>query len=229
MRFQRPAWLLIGLALLLGVAGATAQGTFQNLGFESALVSGHAPHDGLPITSALPGWAAGVDGADKTATVYYDAVSLGGPFIAINDANTGFGFTPIQGRFSACLFSTGGNLPVATSISQTGLVPADTMSLQAQMVVQGPTPVVMLGGQVINMVPLAAFPAYTLYGADVSAFAGQTATLSFTEPPPGQASVSSLELDGIVFSSEPIPEPGTIAMLSLGALLVGWHVLRRRR
>ena len=43
MIVQRPAWLAGGFALLLSAAGATGQGTFQNLGFESARVSGYAP------------------------------------------------------------------------------------------------------------------------------------------------------------------------------------------
>jgi len=217
------AWMLI---CLFASHVAVAQGTFQNLNFESAFLVGYPPGAGVPITRRMPGWAAGVDGTDKTATVAYDAVSLGGPFIAINDANTGFGFTPIQGSFSACLFSSGGNLPVATSISQPGLVPSGTMSLQAEMVVHGPTPVVMLGGQALNMVPLASFPTYTLYGAGVSAFAGQTATLSFTEPPsPIPGSPSSLVLDDIVVSPEPVPEPGPFFMFTLGALLLRQRVL----
>jgi len=40
MNLLRPAWLSAGLALLLSGAGAVAQGTFQNLGFESATVVG---------------------------------------------------------------------------------------------------------------------------------------------------------------------------------------------
>jgi hypothetical protein len=103
------------------------------------------------------------------------------------------------------------------------------MSLEAQMVVHGPTPVVMLGGQAINMVPLASFATYTLYGADVSAFAGQAATLSFTEPAPTQYLQSSLELDGIVFSPEPVPEPSPFFLFTLGALLLRRRVLGRCR
>jgi hypothetical protein len=216
-------------AFVIPICSAIGQGTFQNLNFESAQVSGLSPGANLPITAGLPGWAAGVDGSNKAGTIWYDTLSLGGALISVNDANTGFGFAPIEGSFSAYLFSQGLSSPIAMSISQSGLVPSGTMSLEVKMRVQGPSPVVMLGGQVISMFPLASFPTYTLYGGDASAFAGQVATLSFTEPPPPQASLSGLVLDSIIFSSQSIPEPGVFALSALAALLMGWRVLKQRR
>jgi hypothetical protein len=83
-------------------------------------VAGYAPGVYIPITVGLPGWAAGVDGSNKTSLLVYDGISLGGAALSICDANTGFGFTPIEGNFSAYLFSQGLSSPLAMSISQTG-------------------------------------------------------------------------------------------------------------
>ena len=86
---------------------------------------------------------------------------------------------------------------------------------------------VTLGGQTINMVPLQAFPAYTTYGGDVSGLAGLVAQLSVTAPPTGVP--NAVLLDNIRFSSQFVPEPGIFGLCALGALLLGWRVLARRR
>jgi len=85
----------------------------------------------------------------------------------------------------------------------------------------GAAPVVMVGVQTINMVPLQTFGNYTLYGGNISAFAGQDETLSFTEPPPASNPPSELILDDIVFSTNAVPEPATWALLMCGAGLFG--------
>jgi hypothetical protein len=77
---------------------------------------------------------------------------------------------------------------------------------------------VTLGGQTLDMVALQVFSSYTLYGANISSFSGQTEQLSITAPP--TASPNEVELDDIVFSSSPIPEPGVLGLSSLGVLLL---------
>jgi hypothetical protein len=235
MKKQIQQIAFIYLSLHWGSTVAQAQGTFQNLNFESANVSGYPVGSyTVPITSALPGWTGTYSstqfGTNQTSQVGYDVISLGGPIITLVDGNVAqYGLGPLQGTFSAALLSAGLSGQVASAISQTGLVPGGTMSLQAQMDVHGPNPVVMLGGQVINMIPLASFPTYVLYGGDISSFAGQVATLSFAEPPPGaQVSLSSLLLDNIAFSPQTVPEPNTIGLVGLGSLLVASRALKRR-
>jgi hypothetical protein len=88
-------------------------------------------------------------------------------------------------------------------------------------------PVITLGGQRVSMEPLQplqTFPSYTLYGGDVSSFAGQVAALSITEPPPAYGLIppSFVFLDDIRFVT--IPEPSFIALFALGALLIGSRV-----
>ncbi len=204
---------------------ARAQGFF-NLDFESANVGGYATGSSdVPITLALPGWtgtyASSQFGTNQTLQVGYDAISLGGAVISVVDDNAAqYGFGPLEGRYSVALFSQGLASPVSSTISQAGLVPTGTMSLRVQMSWGGAAPVVTLGGQPITLVPLQTFPNYTLYGGDVSSFSGQTAALSFVEPPPSVGSPGWVVLDGVSFSPEAVPEPSTFALLGLAGLLL---------
>jgi hypothetical protein len=229
---KRATAIFTILLLLGGIHAGVAQG-FVNLNFESANLSGYPAGDmAVPISAAFPGWSAfsiNTRTVTNTATtVWYDALSEGGAAISINDTNTGFGFVPLQGKYSAMLFGGGG---YTVGISQTGVVPGGTESLEVQVstsIFGGPfTPVIVtLGGQTISMAPLQTFPNYTLYGGDVSAFAGQIEALSITEPPPVGTPPSVVELDNIMFSSNPVAEPGTCGLILCGAVLFG---LRRWR
>jgi hypothetical protein len=70
------------------------------------------------------------------------------------------------------------------------------------------------------LITLGITPAYNIYGGDISAYANQVGELLFQE--------GGL-LDAVQFSSLPIPEPSTFGLSALGALLLGWRVLGRRR
>jgi hypothetical protein len=197
---------------------------FINLNFESANIpSGTKPGDFLPAASALPGWTpfylGASFGSNATTQVWYDGWSTGGTGISIIDGN-GYTPNPLQGKFSVFLFGSEG---VSAGISQTGLVPAGTQSLLCQVSYNALQFVAIVGGQTINMVPVATFPDYTMYGGDISAFAGQVETVSFIEPPepPGTVPPSELLLDSILFSRLPVPEPGTLALVGAGAMLFG--------
>jgi hypothetical protein len=227
--------IIVPLLFSSGLDGL-AQG-FVNLDFESANPSGYSPGaNNLPTSSAFPEWGVyysspGV-GTNAPTRVWYDSLSLGGAFISVNDVNTGSGFAPIQGQYSAYLFggpsdyfSIDGN-PTYVTLSQTGLVPNGTESLEMD-VRAGNGFTVTLGGQAINMVPLETFPGYTTYGGDISGLAGSIAQLSVTAPPTGVP--NAVLLDNIRFSSQFVPEPGVFSLSALGALLLGWHGLGRRR
>jgi hypothetical protein len=78
---------------------------------------------------------------------------------------------------------------------------------------------VSFGGHALSLSVLGITPNYDIYGADISAFAGQTGELRFTAPP------QTLNIiDNIQFSDQPVPEPGVLGLSALGALLVGWRV-----
>jgi hypothetical protein len=239
-RFKHLGWLSAGLALLLSAAGAEGQGSFQNLDFESANLAGYSPTPpggpatSVPISDGLPNWSAYFSsvsgGTFQLDGVWYDAQSLGGAAISVVDNKSSLR-PPIQGNYDVLLSGGGGFNDTSTTISQTGLVPSDTMSLQVTMQWSHIAPVITLGGLTVNMVPLQTFANYTLYGGDISSFAGLVETLSFTEPPPpsGMTPPSFLYLDDIVFSPQVVPEPSIFALFALGAIFISGLSHRRQR
>ena len=210
------------LLLLLGIEKITfAQGGFQNLDFESAGLSGYQFGTMIPIGTALPGWEAfygsGLGRTGVTDVLYGGSPGPGGSPRGLTLRDTNFNQTVLQGRLSLMLVSPFGTS--TATLSQTGLVPSDAQSLQFKIGVGTANFALSLGGQTIPVRALATVPGvYTLYGADISSFAGQTAELSLTAGPL-QALQSAVLLDDILFSPTPIPEPGSFVLLVL-ALLV---------
>ena len=96
---------------------------------------------------------------------------------------------------------------VLASIGQVGTIPATARSMQ--FYAQG-FPAVVFGGQQLGLVTLATTPTYSIFAADVSAFANQTGELLFT---------GSTTLDNIYFSSTAVPEPGALALGILGLIM----------
>jgi hypothetical protein len=240
MKPQRPTWLVAGLALLLSVAGAEGQGTFQNLDFESAVlvpVPGD-PYGGVAFGPAFPGWTVYIGGAPLDAAWYpnalYNNEFLDSSGISIFDHNFAYG-SVIQGNYTA-LLQAGMDLktlqPADTRLSQTGLVPIGTQSLlfEARFTYGRPPTsfAVTLDGQNLSLVPLSTSGGNTLYSADVRQWAGTTATLDFTLFA-GRPHIDNayLALDSIQFWQ--VPEPSVYALFALGALLLSWRALRRRR
>jgi PEP-CTERM motif len=227
---SRIVAICILLLPLFGFESGLAQG-FINLNFESANIpAGTQTGSFIPISDAFPGWTAFQTspntGSNSLSAAWYDLVSTGGEGISVNDANAPFGFGSISGKYSAYLFSgNAGNVSYDVGISQTGLVPSGTESLQFQVGEASSPFKVTLGGETINVLPLANFSTYTLYGGNVSSFAGQAETLTLTETfptmygPPG-----ILSLDNILFSTMAVPEPTTFGLLVLGgAIFFGWR------
>jgi hypothetical protein len=108
---------------------ASAQGTFNNLGFESTI----QPLDsmdptGVPSASAIPGWATYFSGF-QVSRMYYNTVSLGGAGITLHDTNSGF-FTPLQGSYGVFLQGSGAGPATSAEIGQSGTIPAAAASLR---------------------------------------------------------------------------------------------------
>src|SRR5882757_210737 len=162
------------LALLLVAPRAQAQGGFQNLGFEAArltpIPSGQFG-DFVPIDQALPGWS-GFVGSLQVSEVLQNNLFLGGANISILGPKWALNGI-IEGEFSV-LLQAGSKFSsfVDASISQTGLIPADSESIQLKA--NGSDFSVSFAGQNIPLIPLFVGDNYTLYGGDVSQFAGQT-------------------------------------------------------
>jgi hypothetical protein len=150
---------------------------------------------------------------------------LGVPYISIYDGAI-YDYVVFQGNYSAMLASyTYPFVSADVGISQTAIVPSGTESIEFEAnELNSGSFVVTFDGDPINMVPLQRFPNYTLYGGDVSPWAGQDATLSITQlappTPSGLYSPSLLQLDDITFSPTQVtPEPSPFVLMSIGGLL----------
>src|SRR5271168_1360934 len=105
----------------------------------------------------------------------YNAPTLG--TTAVTLYGNGYPGAPgpiIDGNFSV-LLQAGviGSVPTSTSISQTGLIPSGTQSLLFEVALSAlEPPEVLLGSQDIVLTPLGIGPGYTVFGGNISAWAG---------------------------------------------------------
>jgi hypothetical protein len=203
----------IAIIILASSVATFAQGTFQNLDFEEA-----NPTAGYTLAALFPGWQAFYN-STPVSVVGYDDESLGVALLSINNGAL------IQGSYTAFLQSAVvGSQSTSVTLSQTGLVPTGTESIQLDAnEPNGGSFAVTLGGDTISMVSRQSFSGYTLYGGNISAWSGQDATLSITQLAPatenGEYSPSLLELDNITFSPQAIPEPNPLALTGIGGVL----------
>ena len=207
-------WVKISFALLLLAQSGLAQG-FLNMDFESANIPGNRVSNEINPANAFPDWTV------SASFVYYDDVSLSGGSISIFDSNPPYSLAPIQGTYFA-VFQSANNVQnlYSISIGQTGQIPPSANSITFWGNDGGMQ--ITFNGQPLSFNAMGRTANYTIYGADISAFAGQTGQLLFTVPP----QTATDELDNIQFSSSTIPEPSELALTALGALLLGF---RRRQ
>jgi hypothetical protein len=223
-------WLSV---VLLATLSAQAQGTFQNLDFQDANLS-PIPAGGfggfVPITSALPGWT-GYLGSTEVTQVLQDNYTLGVASIDI----LGPSWAALIDLYTVVLQPGFGNAEnVSASISQTGLVPSDALSLQFKADIFSAFSV-SLGGEILSLIPLGTGQdsgsqlGYTLYGANIAAFAGHVETLTIT----ALAAPNTTDyFDSFDFSPSSVPEPDIAALTAIGGLLFGarkWFARRWRR
>src|SRR5258708_10253398 len=158
----------------------------------------------IATTNALPAWNAFI-GSSQVPQITYNDPALGSTYITLWATNG----AQISGNFSVLL--QGGLTASAASISQSGLVPVSAESLLFEAQAGSGTLLVSLGGQNLVFSALSNGSNYTLYAADVSAFAGQTAqlmcsALEFSTSP------NNWNIDNIQFSNQPTPEPGALVL-----------------
>ena len=96
---------------------------------------------------------------------------------------------------------------------QTGLIPLSAESI----IYWGGALQATFDNQPLTFNAIGSGSGYTIWQADISAYAGQTRQLEFTAPWQTQGL-----LDNIQFSANPVPEPGGLALGVLGGLcLIG--------
>src|SRR5258708_4562514 len=95
---------LLGLftAIALRTTPVHGQGTFQNLDFEAAGVSGYSPGS-VPASNAIPGRTACLGGVPQN-TVLYNNETLGEAAVSLQGTNGGV--QPIQGQCFVLLQAT---------------------------------------------------------------------------------------------------------------------------
>jgi len=222
VRFR--AILACVLSLIL-TSHSNAQGTFQNLNFEGALVP-PTPIGGyggeVDPALAFLGWTVGANTNPYPLFTLYNnqtldsaAVDLIGP--AFPNA---LGMSSLQGSYSVVLqYSTIWRM--FPQLSQTGLIPADAKSINF-LVSSDPyifPPFVTLNGTWINLVPIGG----GRLAGDVTAFAGSPAQMTFS------TGAYRAYFDDVRFSSERVPEPSMFTLSSLGVLLASWRLAVRAR
>ncbi len=206
--------------VLLAVLSAQAQGTFANLKFELAhpISAGNPEYPSfVTAASALPYWTVTIGGVQQTE-ISFNAPSTGSPAVVLIGPGNNFGLAPIDGNYS--VFLQGSGVPSAASISQTGLIPAGMQSLlfEAQ---PGTGPLdISIGGQNIPFTAVGTGVNYTLYGANISAWAGDSEGLTFSALE-GSLGLNNWEIDDISFSTTPEPEPSIVTLTAIGGLLFG--------
>jgi hypothetical protein len=219
---------IVAQSVILSVAVSTqAQGIFQNLNFEAAtpgppITGPIIGADYQPVGLALPGWNASIGGVPVTLVLQNDFTG-GAASIDIFGPNwTSIGPGIIGGNYTVFLqaFNPGlGNV----SLWQDGTVPATAESLQFKAWEFLPTAVfsVSFDGNALSPAAISSGvspsgQAYTLYGANLSPYAGQTGQLEFTAL--AGNGPSWIEFDDIAFSTQVVPEPCPLVLTGVGAL-----------
>ena len=145
-----------------------------------------------------------------------------GGSISIIDTNALYNPNQIQGKYFAWFVGSDPSSPYGVttiSLSQTGLVPATAKSILFWAVNEGGMQITF-NGVPLNFGAMSSTANYTVYGADISAYAGQVGSLMFSAPPGAGG-----KIDNIQFSNTAVPEPSSLALLALG----GWFLSRRPR
>jgi hypothetical protein len=234
MKIKQSVFAGITAVLAQSVFG---QGYFQNLDFEAAIVSpppaGYIPSDAQnPISAAeaLPGWTVYED--DTICTAVWGTPGLSVTYVSL-DYDQPFGYSALQGVYSIGLsaYNLAPGYYTSASISQTGLIPEGTQSIQFLLQnyklpngnPAGETLIVTLNGTPIPISVVSTSGYVMTMVGDVGAFAGTTAELKFTAPPEAHYG-----LDSISFSPQAVPEPGALSLFGLGLLGLGWQLHRKR-
>lgn len=225
MKMLKISFGVVATFSFLGMAAGQVF-TFENLNFESARNLGTPPSSSESAANAFPFWT-----VTAPSAVCYDNYSLSGGSVSIIDTNansSGLEFSTIQGKYFCLLEGLngppffGGMGP--TSIAQTGYVPATAKSITfwgSDHNLQ-----ISFAGNSLTFIPVGTGANYTIYGADISAYAGQTGLLEFDAPAGLSDSYAdgagAGEIDNIQFSSQPVTFPELTIVYTNQEIIVSW-------
>jgi len=211
--------------------------SFTDLNFEKANPVS-AGNLGYPFevtaASAVPDWTVYI-GTTPQTDVFLNTFTYGNASVDLIGPGyqTGLDYGPIDGKYSMVLIA--GADPsteslVSASIAQYGTVPSGTQSLQF-LAQENPSTEFSVSFDGNNLTPVALGSGpndSTLYGVNISSYAGDPGTLEFSAlfVTPGQ---SVLGLDDIAFSPNAVPEPSIVALTAMGGLLFGARKWLARR
>jgi hypothetical protein len=202
---------LVSILLFVVNQPGYPQGSFYNLDFENPEPPLNASV--VPISNALSGWTGNIGGT-QVDSVFYNTVSIGAAAISLQGPGS---LSPIlQGSYSVGLQRSSAGPPTTAAVGQTGLIPQNTKSLTL-FAAPGSVFQATFAGQLIPLFQIGAGPNYVILGGDISEVAGLTGELRFQ---------GGGFLDNIQFSTQPIPEPSTLALLLSGGVFL---VLRLSR
>ena len=213
--------ILILLTLGLQMNGRTQ--SFVNLSFESAAQANLGTNPAVvATTTALLGWSAYINGIAQP-NIFYNSVPLSAAEVTLQGPGNGL-YPPIQGQYFVSLWGEYrplGGPGDSAAIGQTGQIPGTAQSLVIWGVIGGAQ--ITFNGQLLGFQLTGTAANYSIYAADISAYAGQTGELRFTAP----LNQSGINIDNIQFSNIPIPEPSALSVFGLGLLALGWHWRRK--
>ena len=225
--------ILLFILLVTFVSKSSAQG-FLNLDFESAeiVTTGDPSFRAVFADSALYGWKAYVGGQPRS-TIFFNNASLSSAWVTLQGmTNYPYpgAYPAIQGVFFAMLFgefnpSQGDFHTNTAAIGQHGEIPSSAR----QLIYWGSlgSLIVTFNNQPLNFIQTGSTTNYNIYAANVTPYAGQSGELLFVNYPYGGGIGGPSMIDNLQFSSAPIPEPSTVALLGLGGLPLGWRRLKK--
>lgn len=225
---MKPIPIICLMVVSLQVVGSTYAQGFINLGFEATSLTSVVFPGGTRYTATLPGWTWTPPGNFVNGdlnSVGYNEIALDSPAVNLQGIDSPFA-PAIQGRYSVSLQGGSQFVPNTSysSIWQTGQIPADTASL----IYRGGALQVTFNGQSLTPIAIGNAENYTIWGLDISAYAGQTGELRFTKPWRNTNFSDGALLDNIVFLPVPVPEPGASVLCGASLfLLLGTRFMKR--
>ena len=170
-------------------------------------------------------------GGVQQTIVSFEEPSAGASQVTLVSATNGYA-PALDGKYAALL--QGGVTSAGASITQTAQIPSgmETLLFEAQFeggqIIPGLLEV-SIDGQGLAFSAIGTEPNYTLHGADIESWAGDTVTLAFTAPGADYA-LNSWVVDDISFSpNSVVPEPNSLVLMAVGGIVFAAYRRLRNR